>query len=417
MPTNGTQTSRWPATLLFFYLASSGIVYGTIRFGEVIARKSLGATEIQVTLLTMLMPLMGFTAIWWGRILTNRDRRPFLVAIIVLFIGGMVVLGVYISSYTHLYFVHFTYYLAIPLLTPATNRILQQHVNAKNHGVMYGWSQGVRMLLAAVISLGGGYYLDQVTDGYRYLYLFAGIVTVLGVLALVFIPNRMPNGNKNSDSFNIVVDPLKETIALLRRRGDFLRFEMAFMLYGFGFMILLPVVPVFLVDDLAMDYATIGLGRGTVMQLVLVGGIPLFGWLYDRATPQIIAAYVFTMLAFQPLLLILSGLSAGSMQLGLFYAAFVFQGFAMAGVFIVWSIASNRFAGDGEDAAVYQSVHVAFTSVRGIFAPLLGYLTMLFFGKYTAMSLSMVFFLAGGMYMFYLQKKDGIHMQLVPSKE
>ncbi|MBP7563774.1 MAG: hypothetical protein KA886_08290 [Candidatus Cloacimonetes bacterium] len=45
----------------------------------------------------------------------------------------------------------------------------------------------------------------------------------------------------------------------------------------------------------------------------------------------------------------------------------------MAGVNITWTMGSITFAGK-EDSAMYQSVHISITGIRGLIAPLFGFL-------------------------------------------
>ena len=55
--------------------------------------------------------------------------------------------------------------------------------------------------------------------------------------------------------------------------------------------------------------------------------------------------------------------------------AFLFNGIAMAGIYVSWNIGSIYFAGP-EEAPMFQSVHVTLTGVRAIFGPLIGFIVM-----------------------------------------
>ena len=77
----------------------------------------------------------------------------------------------------------------------------------------------------------------------------------------------------------------------------------------------------------------------------------------------------------------------------------------MSGIMVLWSLSSLRFAGN-EDAGVYHSVHVAATGVRGMFAPLLGYLIMSVFGKTTALLTSSVLWIVASLMMIVMRKWD-----------
>ena len=167
-----------------------------------------------------------------------------------------------------------------------------------------------------------------------------------------------------------------------------MRYEIAFMLYGIAFLMILPVVPIFLVDDLALDYKTIGLAKGTVFQVIMILGIPLFGRWFDRSTPHRTSAVSFASGILFPLTLLLALYVPDTMRVSVVFISFIFFGITMSGINVIWNLSSMRFAGEKEDAGIYQSVHLSATGIRGLFAPLLGYFVMHFLGKQAALLIS-----------------------------
>ena len=75
-----------------------------------------------------------------------------------------------------------------------------------------------------------------------------------------------------------------------------------------------------------------------------------------------------------PLLFVLSSYWAGESVVAVIivFVAYTIFGLAMTGVNMAWNMSSIFFAGN-EDAAMYQSVHVTLTGVRGLVAPVLGF--------------------------------------------
>ena len=78
----------------------------------------------------------------------------------------------------------------------------------------------------------------------------------------------------------------------------------------------------------------------------------------------------------------------------------------MGGVSVLWNISSMRFAGEDEDAGLYQAVHLTAVGVRGLFAPLLGLFVMQYLGKYTALLSASIFWLIAGAAMIAARKVD-----------
>ncbi len=379
------------------YSVLAGVVGSILQFGEVIARKSLGASGLSVTFLVMTMPIGSLTSIWWARLLIGRNQSRlvlyFGVAAYMIILSGVVMLGI-----SHLLIMFVVFYTINALTIPAENRILQQHIPSGSTGSLFGFAAGGRMILAAGTSVLAGWYMDKLDDGYKHIFLLATIAGIIAIKLLSSIGTSKVDGAEQQPiNRTLFLNPLKKAIQLLKRRKDFLRFEIAFMMYGIAFMMMLPIIPLYLVDDLQFDYATIGMARGMVPQLIMIVTVPLFGRIFDRTTPHKLAVWVFLGLAGFPLLLLSAGRFDGIERLYVAYAAFSWYGVVMSGVWVLWGLSSLRFAGS-EDAGLYHSVHVAATGIRGVFAPLLGYLVMITMGKtVTLLTSSVLWVIASGL--------------------
>jgi len=390
------QLTKTAARRYLVYAALGGIVGGMIQFGEVIARKSLGASELAVTLLTMTGPVASITAIWWGRILVGRDQRKLLI-----YFGAIVTLamasGIFLRTMEHLFCMTMVFALVSALVVPSENRVFQQHIPSNKTGKTFGISSAVRTITAASISVAAGWYLDNIEGGYRHLYLAAAPLYFLTIWQIASIRVERSTEPRMKIGWNIILEPLRKLKLLLKQRRDYYRFEQAFMIYGMAFMITMPVIPLYLVDDLELSYKQIGIARGMVPMILQIAAIPFFGWVFDRTTPHRMAVFVFAALSFFPPLLLLAGHAEGVTRTVMIYVAFGWFGVAMSGLSVIWSLSSLRFA-RGEDAGVFHSVHVTATGIRGSFAPLIGYAIMQLFGKEAALlTASVIWIFASGM--------------------
>lgn len=219
------------------------------------------------------------------------------------------------------------------------------------------------------------------------------MAALLGIIPLAAIASiKIPQGAEAVPMKvkGWMLDPLKDAYHLLKRRPDYLRFELAFMVYGFAYMMTTPVLPIFLVDDLQLSYEQIGLTKGTIMQVVMILGILFFGRRFDRSTPHRMSAYSFLAMTAYPLLLVAAKYAHGHLQMALVTAAFVVIGISMSVITITWNLASLRFTMPGEDAGHYQSVHIAAVGIRAMFAPLLGFFVMSSLGREAALVVSSI---------------------------
>jgi len=389
-------------------LVLQGPLFAALQFGEVIARKSFNASSLTVTVLTMTMPVVSLSAIWWGQMLKGRDQR--LHILILGSIGSLAIISCYwFCGMAHMLSAFALSYVSYALILTGQNRALQQHVPSGKRGGIFGLSNSLRMVMAAILSLLAGLWMDTHASGYRHVFLIAGIFGLVSAIMLASIPtkNKFQGVQREKVQF---IKPLKSSWDLLKRRPDFLRFEIGFMIYGVAYMMTLPVVPIFLVDDLVLDYSNIGFARGTLMQILMIPSIFYFGKVFDKTTPQLLASKVFLMLIFYPLFLLAALYAPVAYKVYAVYLAFIVLGVAMGGITLVWHTGSVSFARD-DDAGEYQAVHVAATGIRGSFAPLLAYVVMNYFGKAFALWMTVVIWLVSGLYMYYCHKKDGCDIE------
>jgi len=382
-----------------------GTVTSVMQFGEVIARKSLHASGFALTLLEMSMPIAALTSLWWALIIEGREQRRLLI-IIGSFSFIALATGAMLYTMNHMLIIHFIFFLTFALFGPSENRILQQHVASSQTGRTFGKALSIRMGVAALVTGVAGIWMEHIEGGYRNIY---PIAALFGFIGLGFLASIRTGGNHSSEPISInrhfIISPIIDVIRLLKRRKDYLRFEIAFMLYGAAFMMTLPVVPLFLVDDLELGYHTIGLARGTVSQLVMIGMVPIFGRIFDKSTPHRLAVVIFTLLSLFPLLLLSAKFVDGNMKEMAVYVAFGYFGIVMSGVIVLWQLSSIRFSG-GEDAGVYHSVHVTATGIRGLFAPFLGLFIMTAMGKTAALLIASGLFLISSFLMIIMRRID-----------
>lgn len=387
------------------YIAMTGAVFAFLQFGEIIARKTLLAGSFSITLLTMTMPIAALTSLWWARLIENRSQGK-----LMLLVGSVGYLalasGAFLQQFRHLLSIHFVYFLAYALLGPSENRILQHHVSSSKTGRTFGMASSIRMGVAAVVSALAGSWLDHKETAFRDIY---PMVALIGFLALCILASiKVDNGSDAQPARltrRFMLSPLRDVVRLLKSRKDYLRFEMAFMLYGIAFMMMMPVIPLYLVDDLELSYGTIGLARGAVTQVIMIAAIPILGRIFDSTTPHRMGAVIFGLLSLFPLMLLSIKFLEGTFQTAMIFICFGYFGIIMSGVSVLWQLASIRFAGN-EDAGIYQSVHVAATGLRGMTAPLLGYLTMSVLGKIPTMAICSGIFLLAGSMMVIMRRID-----------
>lgn len=396
--------------------ALGGIGMGVLQLSDAILVKTLAASPLEVTVLSLLTTTGFLAALFWGGAMARRRKAPFVIAAAVVGRLGMGLIG--ISTDTRWFILIYALaWLAQGVFVAAQTSILQHAYRDAQRGRLFGLAISAMTLLRLVATVAAGWLLDWNEQSYGLIYLAAGIAGFAGswlltrmerdssdwrtavsdgatrsqspipdVVAGEIRPRADATGSAARDdvgyrplgppSLAAGLRSMRESAALvvriLREDHRFRHFQRNFFIYGIAFLSLLPVVPLFLVHDLGLDYGQIGLAKGLMGQAGMLFLPPLLGKLLERIKPVRFCARVFAFLGLFPALLVCAGLAPQPLRIPLVYAAFAAWGIGMSGVALAWHLSSIEFAG-AEDSSSYQSVHLVLTGVRGGFAPLLGF--------------------------------------------
>jgi MFS family permease len=343
----------------FFHLravAGQGAMGGVLILNEYIAHKELGATRWQILAL-LLIPAAGqlMTVVWnpasgKGPI----SRRPFRIIgmglhallFLPLLTGGAWTPGLFVALTA-------TVAVAQMLLVPLQNAILARNYGASHRGRRFGRAVAVQSLALVVVSVPVGLCLDREPGAWTWAYALSGVAAIFAYKQWGRLRRRRPTEDVSGLS-----EHASPWSALLGDRS-FLAFEGCFMVYGLGFLALMPILPLFLVDELGVSYGDVGLARGAVFWIVMIVTAPLVGWLGDRIGILRLGALGFLCLALFPLTMILL-----PNRLGLFVGFAVF-GLAMSAVNVTWNLGPITLA-RGRDPIPYLNAHLSLVGIRAI---------------------------------------------------
>jgi MFS family permease len=410
------------AHLLRLHLASSlltGIVNGVLNLADVTLAKTLGASPWQVTMLTVLTGLSYLGALFLGGAMQGRRKAPF---ILLCAVAGRLGLWLLAARADPSWFI---LVIALSSLTQgvvvsAQVSIIKRAYREEIRSSLFGVSVSATTLMQLVTSVVFGWLMNWNETAFPIYFGLAGVAGFAGAYLLARMEaaaDRLgaPGGGPAADAPGALAPPLAEayrplgvptfTTAVRSARGsialvarilkqdrEFRRYERNFFIYGVSILAIGPVVPLFLVHDLGLDYAQIGLAKGLLGQAGMILLTPMLGPMLQRSGPARFSAGAFALLALHPLLLALAKAGGRGLTLPIVFLSFAGLGVAMAAVYLVWSLSGLYFARE-EDPSAYQSAHTALTGVRGGVAPLLGYAAMQAGSKILALVLSGALFL------------------------
>ena len=397
----------------------NGIAIGVVLLQDVILKKTLGGSDFQVMILSLLVSSSFLFSIY-GSELVNRSRSR---AKTILLIGitaksFLIILPLFENPVYYIACIAVGAYLDALLLS-IWNIVFKHNYTEKNRSRLYSYATSFQTVFVLIVTTASGFLLDINSSIYKILFPAAGVFGILVYWSLARMINLSMDDysgkNKKQRSYysirlikDIAVLPLRNTLRIFRENKPFLRFETYFFLYGMAFMVLSPVIPVFLVDDLKLSYSPISFAKGLIFHSALIIFTPLMGRYHGTGNPAKFCGYVFSILALFPLVLVSA---KHFLSLGLIadtdivvYISFFIFGFAMSGVTIAWALSSIFYAPKNE-VSNYQAVHITLTGVRGIFSPALGYAVMKIFDIEYSFYLSALLFLLGGIMMWKDSRK------------
>ena len=356
--------------------------------------KSLNATPFQIVLLIMLKPISSIFSFYWSeKISQDRHtlkanllgagllaRLPFLFALcfnnVSLLIGASIIYMLFSRA-------------GIPSWMEILKLNLPEKVREKSFsfGAALGHAEGV------FIAIGVGSLLDQSVISWK---IFFAIALAFGLIALI-IQACLPIAEINRKEKPLEKATLKETFIrpwvdcyeLMKSRPDFRRFQWAFMIGGFGLMVIQPVIPIFFTETLHISYRDLLIAFSICKGL----GFVLTSSLWSRGLSYF-SVSKFTAIVLFGFALFPALISLAVVHAYWIYVAYFVYGIAQAGSHIIWHLSGPLFAG-GEKSARYSGVNILMVGIRGFLGPPLGGLLALLLGAVPVFIFSSVLCICG----------------------
>lgn len=367
--------------MILFAVFFRGFISASYQFQEIVAKKALDAADWQVTILVMIWPLSNILSIWWGKLLERSGNVARYYYILGFFGRLVLIFMLWVNDWWGYLLIMSIFFAFNSMQSPAQNTLFRYGFGIKDRGRLFGIAASVENAVVVVFAWIAGSLLDIREDWFRHIFALVGI---FGLLSSLFYANtriimKKPQKIVPLRLKEFLISPILRSRDVLRDNPLFRSFEINYFIYGLAFMMILPVIPKFMVDAVGMNYSQMFISKSVIARLGILFLAPLAGKLHDIYNPGKFASIAYAALAFYPLVLFFTSFNTGwinSPYLVMF--AFLFQGIAMAGIYVSWNIGSIYFAG-ADEAPMFQSVHVTLTGVRAMFGPLIGYFVMTYF--------------------------------------
>jgi MFS family permease len=367
--------------------------------------KNLDATAFQIVILTMLKPVSSIFSLYWSeRISQDRQtlrmnligaglfaRIPFLVALMFDNVWLLIAASI-------------LYMLFSRAGIPAWMEILKVNIPDKAREKSFSFGSALGYAEGVLIAIGIGSLLDHSGASWK---LFFAVAIFLGLVAL-WIQAKVPIA-KNHETIpeqsrvsfkESLLRPWRDCYELMRSRNDFRKFQWAFMVGGFGLMVIQPVIPIFFTETLHISYRDLLIAYSICKGL----GFVLTSSLWSRALSYFsvgkFTTFVLIGFALFPLLIV-----ASIAHPFWIYVAYFVYGIAQAGSHLIWHLSGPLFA-EGEKSSRYSGVNIVMVGLRGAVGPPIGGLLVAFFGPIAVFIISSVCCISG--LLALLQKSEKV---------
>jgi MFS family permease len=244
---------------------------------------------------------------------------------------------------------------------PLMLQIYTKNYTAKERGSRMTVPFILTAAFSILFSYAGGLILDWKLGAYPIIF----VVMVVAALASAYACARMPCSPLSREH---VGNPWQNFSLIWKDR--FFGFLLgSWMLLGLGNLIALPVRVDYLANPefgINADNTTIAVLMMVIPAVARIISTKMWGYFFDRLH------FVTTRNLLNALFLFSIGLFFFSSNLIVLGIAMAFQGLAMGGGKIFWSLWVTKIAPD-EKVSSYMSIHMALTGLRGTLAPFLGY--------------------------------------------
>ncbi len=275
---------------------------------------------------------------------------------------------------------------------------------ATHRGFAVGWLKAIAAISALLITLGGTWWFEKFSSQYWVVYAYAAGTLVFASVCYSRIP--IPSsGTTLAAQTDSPWRSLKEGWKVFLADRRFVRYQIGFALAGFANHMGMAFIPETLKNS---NY--VGATDGQVLvvtavmpALLIMASSPFWGRYLDQIDPMSGRALFNAIQTAGYGFYCLGGVLG---HLWPMVVGTIFHSISNGGGTINWSTGSLYFARH-EHVSLYNSLHVGFTGIRGMIAPICGYLLFarLEWGAWM-FAVAAALSLTGGIYMYHLARND-----------
>lgn len=331
--------------------------------------KQLHASVVHISVLTALLPTVAILSFYWGSFVHNRASLQTVRTNLVLAIIFAAVPFFFASGVENPWFFILAagcYSLFQRAAIPARIEIFKQLFDSSIREQLY--SRSFRASYATGMFLGPcfGYAIDANPAIWKLLLtISAGLYALSALLYHKLRVQHVEQVQPQKSIQQLLVEPWKTSLAILRQNSTFAHFQCGFFIAGFGLMLAKPASELFL-GSLPISFYSLFICRTLVKGAGTIFSAKPWGRLLRSDTVIPLASVV--AYGFVAYTLLLMG---GNISPLMIIPAYLVYGIVQSGSHLIWNLSGALLSGQ-ESSCQYSSVNILAVGLRGSLAPFIG---------------------------------------------
>ena len=315
--------------------------------------RRLGADTFLISLLMAAQFAGNLLVFLAAHYLQNKRKMPYMVWAWTI-ARSMFLLTLFVTTPLPFVLLLIVFWIIVSLPVPGYTEVMRGIYPDEYRGRAMAYVRVAMTAAVVVVTPLAGQLLDVV--GYQLVFPIAGLFGIAS--GLLFGRIRF------DEQLPVVRQPISAIWRVLREDSRFRAFSAAFTVFGFGNLMTMPLLPIFLVDELKLSYGEVGL-LGLVNSVFWMLGYFVWGRTIDRRGSSWTLKVNFLLTAGVPF-----GFALAT-DMKLVAIAYVFAGITTAGIDIGWLNAMISLA-PKDRVGVYTALHSFLIGIRGLIAPFAG---------------------------------------------
>lgn len=371
-------------------------IYNMLPF---ILYKELHATPFQIMSIIILKPAVSLIAIYWSSLIDKRKDRLLSNLIWARLLSHLPFFFFPFIDNPWYFIAAFGFYMMLARgAEPAWMEVLKLNIPNASRDRTFAYGSAFGYLGTAIIPFALGDLMDTYIQSWRWLFAATALLSISAIFFKYRIPINLEKENSQTCPSSLswtqeLLKPWKNSWELIKKRPDFRKYQVGFMLGGAGLILIQPALPVFFMDELNLTYTELAVALTLCKGIGFAITSPTWARLISKVNIYSFNGLVTMLACLFPLCLV-----AAQTNLLWLYGGYLLYGIMQGGSEMSWSLSGPIFSKE-EDSSIYSTVNILTVGLRGCVFPALGSLLIAYITAGQVMFVGAFFCLLSTLYM------------------